>query len=149
MGDVGLVPWVPLARFDGSPKRIVRRCRAGSTTPPITPVEQENLLAVTQFLLPLRYNKDSLLGQLRALLGGQEAMIESPLYQEIAVELTREGETNARRQDIMDVLVARFGPPAKGLEVELTAVEFDRLRELHMFAVKCRNLKSFRKQLLS
>lgn len=27
-GDIGLVPWVPLARFDGPPETIVRECRA-------------------------------------------------------------------------------------------------------------------------
>ena len=32
MGDVGLIPWVPLAQFEGPPERIVSRCRAGSTT---------------------------------------------------------------------------------------------------------------------
>ena len=54
-GDVGVVPWVPLARFDGPPEPIIRECRArieqvGSR------VEKENLLAVTQFLARLRYN---------------------------------------------------------------------------------------------
>ena len=76
-------------------------------------------------------------------------MIESPLYQEVVEEAERKGETKAKREAILDVLVGRFGPTAKVLEVELTAVEFDRLRDLHMFAVKCRNLASFRKQLLS
>jgi hypothetical protein len=28
MGDVGLLPWVPLAQFDGPPERFVSRCRA-------------------------------------------------------------------------------------------------------------------------
>jgi len=59
MGDVGLIPWVPLAQFEGPPERIVSRCRAriDHAVPPLAPVDQENLLAVTQFLLPLRYNK--------------------------------------------------------------------------------------------
>jgi hypothetical protein len=76
-------------------------------------------------------------------------MIHSPLYQEVVEEAERKGETKAKREAILDVLVGRFGPAAKELEVELTAVEFDRLRDLHMFAVKCRNLTSFRKRLVS
>jgi hypothetical protein len=76
-------------------------------------------------------------------------MIDSPLYQEVVEEARREGETSARRQDIMDVLEGRFGPAAQALEVELKAVEFDRLRDLHKFAAKCRNLASFRKRLLA
>jgi hypothetical protein len=61
MGDVGLIPWVPLAQFEGPPERIVSRCRAriDHAVPPLAPVDQENLLAITQFLLPLRYNKGS------------------------------------------------------------------------------------------
>ena len=45
--------------------------------------------------------------------------------------------------------MSRFGPPAKELEVELMAVDFDRLSDLVEFAVKCRNLASFRKRLVS
>jgi len=152
MGDVGLIPWVPLAQFAGPPDQIVSRCRAriDHAVPPLGPVEKENLLAVTQFLLPLRYNEDvTLLRRLRALLGGRQAMIESPLYQEVVEESRREGATEARRQDIMDVLEGRFGPAAQALEVELKAVEYDRLSDLVKFAAKCRNLASFRKRLFA
>jgi hypothetical protein len=76
-------------------------------------------------------------------------MIHLPLYQEVVDEAERKGETRAKREAILDVLVGRFGPTAKVLEVELAAVELDRLRDLHMFAVKCRSLASFRKRLLS
>lgn len=76
-------------------------------------------------------------------------MIQSPLYQEIVAESEHKGETNAWRQGIMDVIVRRFGPSAEAFEVEVQAVEFDRLRDLHGFAVTCRNLASFRKRLLS
>jgi hypothetical protein len=76
-------------------------------------------------------------------------MIESPLYQEIAVQLKREATIEARQQDIMDILEGRFGPALRELAVELTAVEFDRLRDLLVFAAKCRSLASFRKRLLS
>jgi hypothetical protein len=152
MDDVGLLPWVPLAKVTGSPERIVRRCRArlDEAAPSLGHAEYENLLVATQFLLPLRYNQDqALLERLLALLGGRQAVIESPLYQEIVEEAERKGETKARQEDIMDVLKTRFGPAAKDLEVELKAVEFDRLGALHKFAVKCRNLASFRKHLLS
>ncbi len=150
--DVGLLPWVPLAKLTGSPEQIVRRCRArmDEAVPLLRHPEYENLLVVTQFLLPLRYNQDQmLLERLRALLGGREVMIQSPLYQEIVAESERKGEIEAWRQGIIDILVRRFGPPAEALEVEVRAVEFDRLRELHGFAVTCRNLASFRKRLLS
>ena len=149
IGDVGLVPWVPLAKYADDPERIIRRCRAriDAAVPPSP--EHENLLAVTQVLLGLRYNEKPLQNKLRGLLGGREAMIESPIYQEIVQESERKGATEAMRQAVLDVIVRRFGPPAQALEVELKAIEFDRLRDLHGFAVGCRNLASFRKRLLS
>jgi hypothetical protein len=55
----------------------------------------------------------------------------------------------ARQQGIMDMLIDRFGSDAEALEVELKAVEFDRLRDLHRFATKCADLVAFRGRLLS
>ena len=152
MDDVGLLPWVPLAKTTGSPEQLVRRCRSrlDKAAPLIGHPEYENLLVVTQFLLPLRYNQDKLLlDRLRALLGGREVMIQSPLYQEIVAESELKGATEAKREALLDFLVGRFGPAAEALEVELKAVEFERLRDLIKFAAKCRNLASFRKRLLS
>jgi len=147
-GDVGLIPWVPLAQLDGPPERIVRRCR-DHIDRDAPPKEHENLLAVTQFLLGLRYNDLTLRGRLRELLGGHQAMIESPILQEIEAEFTRKGATEARQKDILNVLVARFGNAAETLEDELKAVEFNRLDELVKVAAKCRSLASFRKQVSS
>lgn len=154
-GDVGLLPWVPLAKFEGSPEQIVSRCRAHidhaiASAEPEKRARYENLLAVTRFLLPLRYHKGSeLLGRLRDLLGGRKAMIESPLYQEIVEESERKGETKARRQDILKLLVIRFGDSANDLKVEMEAVDYDRLEGLFEQAAGCYDLASFREQLLS
>jgi predicted transposase YdaD len=149
IGDVGLVPWVPLAKSADDPERLIRRCRARIDAADLPSPEHENLLAVTQVLLGLRYNEKSLQNKLRGLLGGHKAMIESPIYQEIVEESRREGVTEGKQEAILDVLVTRFGPAAETLKVELKAVEFDRLRDLVKFAAKCRNLASFRKRLLS
>ncbi len=138
-GDIGLIPWVPLTRFDGAPERIIRQCRARIDRD-APPNEHENLLAVTQVLTGLRYN-DTMLFQL---LGGRKAMIESPVLQELIAERTR--ETMVR--DVTDFLVARFGPKAEALEADLTAIGDEaRLKELVKLAATCRTLGSFRKQL--
>jgi predicted transposase YdaD len=152
IGDVGLIPWVPLANSSDPPERIVSRCRAhiDHEAPRLQQAEHLNLLAVTQMLLSLRYNQDvPLLDRLRALLGGREVMIESPIYQEIVEEAERKGATEAKREMLLDFLVGRFGPTAQDLEVELKAVDYDRLRDLAQIAAKCRNLGAFRKRLLS
>jgi len=139
--DVGLIPWVPLAQFDGPPEPIVRECRARIDRD-APPNEHENLLAVTQLLSRLRYDDAKLL----QILGGRRAMIESPLLQELKAEWTRETTIEA----LIEILVARFGSKAQALETELKAVGDEaRLKELLKHAATCRTLSSFRKELSS
>ena len=62
-------------------------------------------------------------------------MIESPVLQELKDEWTRE----AKRTDVLEILVIRFGTEAEGLKAELDAIqEPKRLQELMKFAVLCR-----------
>ena len=150
-GDIGLVPWVPLARFDGPPEPILRECRTR-----IDKVDsraaQENLLAVTQILARLRYNDEGLF----EILGGRKAMIESPLVQELKKEWTedamrkgmREGMREGETQALMTVLAQRFGAEAAGLETEIRATDDARLKDLIEYAATCRSLAAFRKKLL-
>lgn len=79
--DVGLVPWAPLAHFDGPPETLIRRCREqiDQESPPDS---HENLLAVTQVLTGLRYSDPKLFH----LLGGRKTMIESPVLREFVRE---------------------------------------------------------------
>jgi hypothetical protein len=138
--DLGLIPWVPLARFDGPPEPIFRECRRRIDQEAL-PEEHENLLAVTQVLAGLRYND----ARLFQILGGRDAMIESPVLQELKAEWTRESS----RAAIVDVLVARFGPAAEDLNVRLEAVEDEsRLKELVKRAAVCPDLGSFEQELL-
>ena len=59
--------------------------------------ERADLLTVTQFMISLRYHEDpALCERLCEIMGGRQAMIESPLYQEIVAEAERVGETKAR-----------------------------------------------------
>jgi hypothetical protein len=139
VGDVGLIPWVPLTQFDESPEEIVRECRERIDRD-APPNEHENLLVVTQFLARLRYNDPRLF----KILGGQKAMIESPLLQEILAE----ERLQARREAIVTVLTSRFGSEGAEFEADLKAIEDgDRLNELIKLSASCRSLKSFRKQL--
>ena len=148
LGDAALLPWVPLAQLSGPPEPIVRQCKARIDHEVPSP-DREDLLTVAQFLLKLRYNDEAVLKKLRDLLGGREAMIQSPLYQEFVEEAKRKGATEAMRRAILKVLVRRLGPAAKDLAVDLEAVEFDRLDDLIDFAAECRTLDEFRARLLS
>ena len=112
-GDVGVVPWLPLAKFDGPPEPIIRECRARIDQGGL-PVEHENLLAVTQFLAHLRYNDEALF----EILGGRRSMIESPLMQGLKKEWTedakREGKREGEIEALMTFLIRRFGAQAGG-----------------------------------
>jgi hypothetical protein len=146
-GDIGVVPWVPLARFDGPPEPIFRECRARIDQVD-SRVEHENLLAVTQFLARLRYDEEALF----EILGGRTAMIESPLVQELKKEWTeeamREGMREGEIKALMTVLVRRFGAAAAALETEIRAIDDDgRLKDMIERAATCRSLASFRKKL--
>jgi hypothetical protein len=143
-GDIGLIPWVPLANFSGPPEPIFRECR-DRIERDAPPGEHENLLAVTQFLAGLRYND----ARLFELLGGRQAMIESPVLKELIADCKREAAIEARQKDILKILVTRFGAAAKGLEPEVKAVNDDRLEDLIASAATCPSLDSFREQLSS
>jgi hypothetical protein len=131
--DVGLIPWVMLAKIDGPPESVFRECRAridrhaqGS--------DHENLLGVTQFLARLNYNDPRLF----KILGGRKTMIESPVLKELRRE--------ERCSTIIDVLVERFGRQARSLQPRLESIKDDRkLKELTKQSVHCLDLESFEK----
>src|SRR5919198_6056424 len=96
MGDVGVLPWVPLAQSDQPPEVLLRACRERIDRLAAA-AEHANLLAVAQVLARLRYNDPGIL----SIFGGRQAMIESPLIQELMAE--------RGHKYIMRVLEERFG----------------------------------------
>jgi hypothetical protein len=79
--------------------------------------------------------------------GGRQAMIESPVLQELKAEWTREGAMEATRRDIARVLSARLGVDAKSLETELASIDIELLGDLVEHAATCPDIESFRKRL--
>jgi hypothetical protein len=147
--DVGLLPWVPLAQFDGPPELIFQECRARIDRDALSD-EHENLLAVTQILAGMRYNDPRLF----QILGGREAMIESPVLQEFVAERTRDAilqaTRQAKRQSILQVLGARFGQDALAVRTALDAVEDDgTLDELTKQSATCQDLAGFQQRVTS
>ena len=102
--DAGLAPWVPLMQFEGAPEPVLRQCRE-LIDRKTDGAEQANLLAVTQVLAGLRYDGTLL----RAVFGGKEQMIESPILQELVSERERQAQQNL----ILGILRSRFGPPRR------------------------------------
>ncbi len=58
VGDIGLIPWVPLAHIDGPTEPVLRECR-DRIARDAPKDEQKNLAAVTQLLSRLRYNDET------------------------------------------------------------------------------------------
>jgi hypothetical protein len=118
---------------------LFQQCRA-RINEEAPPEERENLLAVTQVLAGLRYKEVGLF----QFLGGRNAMIESPVLQELKAEWTREGTRSA----LVDLLVARFGTQAEEIATQLETIADDaRLRELVKLSALCSDLPSFQKEL--
>jgi hypothetical protein len=137
--DLGLIPWVPLAKIDGPPEPIFRECRARIDRD-APRGDRENLLGVTQLLAHLNYN-DPWLFQV---LGGRKATIESPVLKELMAENT----LKTMRAAIIEFLAGRFGREARALRPMLKAIEDGKqLKRLLSQSGRCPDLESFKKLL--
>jgi hypothetical protein len=139
--EVGVLPLVPLTQFDGPPEPVLRHCRRRIDD--LAPEKQRaNYLAVSQVLTRLRYNDAELL----AIFGGSQAMIESPLIDEIVLKAQHE----ARQKDILKFLAGRFDSVPPDVENALLTIKDDaHLESLVEWAGACPDLKSFQVRLKS
>ncbi len=136
-GDAGVVPWVTLMNFDGPPQVLLERC-AEKIEREAHPQDRADLLAVSQVLAPLRFPNPELVN----LLGGQRAMIESPLLVKMMAERSH--------KLILAALKGRFGPVPRDVTKRLTSVlDEDKLTALCQLAATCPDLAAFREALLS
>jgi hypothetical protein len=136
--DVGVVPLIPLASFEGPVEPLLRRCRER--------IDREggehraNLLAVTQTFIKLRFAQPALLD----LFGGSRAMIESPLIKEIVEKTDRKRQ----RTDVEKAIRVRFGGLPDSARASLEGLEDEaKLDALHDFAVICPTLEAFLERL--
>lgn len=147
--DVALVPWAPLARYDGSPRRLLEQCRERieSAAPP---EKQANLLAVTQVMAAARYNDVELLSILGdRIMSLEEALLKLPAGLRLQAKLEKQGEKQGERKSarkyIRSLLRTRFGDVPSDLTRQLRAIEDQKkLDELHKLAAMCPDLAAFR-----
>jgi hypothetical protein len=139
LDDPGVVPWIPLAQFDGPPEPVFQRCR-DIIDRKAKPEEKEPLLVVSQVLASLRYDNPDLL----AFFGGERIMIESPLIDRIVTRAV----VKASQEYILKALQGRFGTIPEDLAGAVRCVQDgDRLDDLHDFAVVCPDVAAFRARL--
>jgi hypothetical protein len=133
--DPGLAPWIPLLQTDQPPDVILRQCR-DIIDRKATPQEHDNLLVVSQILAGLRYDDETLL----SILGGKDAMIESP----VLMRFVAEREAQFAHRLIRSVLVRRFTTVPPEVIAALEGVmDLQRLEELNIWAAQCPDLASF------
>ena len=121
--DLGVIPWIPLSRIDGPIEPILQECRERIDR--ASPEEErENLLAVTQVLIGLRYNDPKFL----AIFGGEGAMIESPVLQSFVAKRVHRA--------MLDILQIRFGSvPAEIATPLREVIDDEKLAELNKLAL--------------
>lgn len=141
--EPGLMPWVPLTKLEGPPEPIFQECRRvidekGSQA------EHDNLLAVTQVLMGLVYNDQRLFD----IFGGKEAMIESPVLNNLIDEQVTERLAKQNFALVVEVLQDRFETlPSEVVEQLRSISDPQRLKELVREAAKSADLDSFRQKL--
>ena len=143
MNDVGVVPWIPLTKFDGPPDAVFRQCR-DRIDQQAAPRDREGLLVVTQILASVAFPDRGLL----SIFGGENAMIESPLLTELEEKITKRVSERTRQGAILDNLDARFGPVPEDISTLVRSItEEKRLTALHRLSATCLDLAAFRVQL--
>jgi hypothetical protein len=131
LNDIGLVPLISLAAYAGPPEDLLRRFRERIDRQ-AEPEERAILLAASQVLARLRYTEEQLL----RFFGGDQAMIESPLIDEVLARVMQ--------RTILRVLFDRFGPVPQDTDKKLrTIYDHDRLEELTSWAARCPDLAAF------
>lgn len=138
--DVGIIPWVPLARTTLAPEELLRQCR-DRIDRQARPEEQANLLAVTQVMTSLRYNDQSLL----SIFGGKIMLVvESPLMKEILEENSRDVSQSL----LVKNLRAKFPELPPEIVAKVQAIQdVERLSQLHIQVIVCPDLDSFKARL--
>ena len=139
VGDVGLIPWVPLTRTTLAAEELMIRCR-DRLAQVTDPADRAGLIVVTQILAGLAFPDKRFLN----LFGGPVAMIESPVLDEVKEILRKRYEADATRRAVISALNVRFGiVPQEQVASLQTITDSERLEPLHRLAITCPDLQAF------
>jgi hypothetical protein len=138
--EPGLAPWATVARWDGPPEALFRRCRE-LIDRKAPPAEHANMLAVAVRLADIRYHNHP---ELLAILGGKQAVIDSPLMREIMDEQAAQ----LLHETIPDVLAERFGAVPPDLVAAVRSIQdVGRLKTVIRLAARAKSYATFRRDL--
>jgi predicted transposase YdaD len=138
-GETALLPLVPLMGAQPSVEVLTQAVSAAAATP--NAVERADLYTGLWVFGGLRYARELLRSLIR-----REAMKESPTF----MEIFEEGALQSRRDDIVDVLTARFGEAPSEVADALAEIgDSEELRRLLYLAARCDSVADFRAQMAS
>jgi hypothetical protein len=139
LGEVGLVPLLPLTRSRHAPETLLQQCRERIERQG-RPEERSTLTAVTAILTSLRFGHPE---HWLELLGGKKVVSDSPLYQ----KWMEEQACATRQADIVAFLKARFGAVSEDLTARIQSVtDLQKLEEAVTLAGRCTSLDAFRRR---
>lgn len=142
-GDVGLIPWVPLSRFERPEEEVFQRCR-DTIDASLNDDEHDKMLVVTQVLASLRYNNEVL----ERFFEGKKKMIEFPAIQELVAESQLKGKLEGKRESILHFLRTRFETVPADVEQSVLAIrEPAALDDIIAQFGQCRSIDEFRRLL--
>jgi hypothetical protein len=143
LGDVGVVPLIPLTRSTQSVEDLLARCRS-EIVQKAPPDKQLELLIVSRILAGHRYNNQQ--GSLDVLL--EERMLtESPEITRLMNKSKAEGKLEELKNAILAILQERFAETPDEVSLNLERMtDMDRLRELQRLAIRCADLEEFKSQ---
>jgi hypothetical protein len=140
IGDVGLLPLLPLTRSRQTPETLVQQCKE-HIEQEASPQDRPTLLTVTAIMAGMRsYHAEHWL----ALLGGKNVVVEhSSVYQYWLAEHIR----TTRQADIVSFLEARFGPVPEEVAAHVrTVTDLDKLEQGIRLAAQSASIKAFHKR---
>jgi hypothetical protein len=159
LDDVGLVPWVPLTKFEGPAETMLNECRR-RIKEKAEPKDVGSLLAVTQVLGRLRFDHAMLAEIFREtrvmiespfikeLLEDPEVVKRSPVYQQARTEIRH--ACSELQEAIRHVLTNRFRRIPKDLTAAIKKIDtLEQLTPLVVWAAECPSLADFRSRLPS
>jgi len=156
-GDIGLVPWAPLARTDRPPLDLLTACRDRIDRVP-DDRDREGLLAAASILSELAFPRSDSFN----FFGGLAKMIESPVWDQVREAMKEhyhkvwkeEGRAEGRmlvyREETLADLGERFGPVAADVADRVNALTDEpRLRKLRKLARTAPTLADFVTELIA
>lgn len=137
--EIGVTPLLPLTRSSLAQDTLVQQCKERIERDALAS-ERPTLLTITAVMASMKSRN---VEHWLSVLGGQNVVEHSPLYQHWMLENTRK----TKQDTVVQILETRFGPVSESLGAAIRAVQdVNKLTEGIDLAVQSRSLRQFEKR---